>query len=80
MMLWWIWKIFLYRDIEKGKDETNKNVKCNKLKKLKNPKTLYIFDKKLVLLIIFCKCGNKSEGMCKEEEIIEILNILGLCE
>ena len=47
----------------------------NKYRKLIDPK-LYIFDK--TLFFIICKCGSNSDRMFKEQESIEILNVLGL--
>ena len=56
-------------------------IKCNKHKKLKNPKMLYIFNKKLVFYIIWQvwqQCSN--DKVFKEEESIEILKVLGLID
>ena len=39
---------------------------------------MYIFEKTLVLSIICDKCGNEDETVFKEEELIEVLKILGL--
>ena len=52
---------------------------CDKYKKLKDPKISYIFEKTLVLFIIFRKSKNEDENMFKEE-LIQILRILGLIE
>ena len=41
-------------------------VKCNKYQKFKNPKTLYIFNKKKVLSFICDKCGSKEEESLEE--------------
>ena len=51
---------------------------CGKYGKLKNPKTSYIFEKTLVLSIIWSKYENEDEKIIKEEESIEMLKILGL--
>ena len=51
---------------------------CGKYRKFKNPKKWYIFEKTLVLFIICSKCKNEDEKLLKEEELIEILKILGL--
>ena len=51
---------------------------CGKYRKLKNPKTSYIFEKTLVLSIICNKCDNEVEKIFKVEESIEILKILRL--
>ena len=51
---------------------------CGKYRKFKNPKIWYIFEKTLVLSIICSKCKNEDEKLLKEEELIEILQILGL--
>ena len=53
-------------------------IKCDKYKKLKNPKIQYIFDKTLVLSIICDRCGSNDENTFEKEESIEILKILGL--
>ena len=42
-------------------------IKCNKYKKFKKPKISYIFEKKLVLSIIFNNCGSKDEETSKVE-------------
>ena len=49
-----------------------------KYRKFKNPKISYIFQKALVLSIIWSKNKNEDEKIFKEEESIEILKILGL--
>ena len=51
---------------------------CGKNKKFKNLKISYIFEKTLVVSIIYNKCGNEDEKIFKEEDSIEILKILGL--
>ena len=53
---------------------------CCKYRKFKNPKLSYIFEKSLVLSIIYSKCKNEDKKMFKDEESIEILKILGLIE
>ena len=40
-------------------------IKCNNYGKFKNPKTSYIFDKTLVLSIIFHKCGSNNGKIFK---------------
>ena len=47
-------------------------------RKFKNPKISYIFEKTLIFYIICSKCGNEDEKIFKEEESIQILNILSL--
>ena len=39
-----------------------------------------LFEKKLVLSSIFCKCKNENEKIFKEEESIEMLKTFGLVE
>ena len=51
---------------------------CDKYRKFKNPKILYVFEKTLVLSIICRKCKNDDEKIFTEEQSIEILTILGL--
>ena len=51
--------------------------KCNKYRKLKNPK-IYVFNETLVVSVICGKCGNNNDTIFKIEESIEILQILGL--
>ena len=51
---------------------------CNKYKKSNETKILYIFKNTLSLSIVYVKCGNEYEKIFKEEESIEVLNILGL--
>ena len=53
-------------------------VKCNKYRKLKNPRISYIFDETLSLSTICDKCSSNDEKIFKEEESIEILRILSL--
>ena len=53
-------------------------VKCNKYRKLKNPRMSYIFDETLSLSTICDKCSSNDEKIFKEEESIEILRILSL--
>ena len=45
---------------------------CNKYKKFLNPKISYVFDKALVLFIIFSKCGYNNNKIFKEGERTEI--------
>ena len=51
---------------------------CDEYRKYRNPKILYIFEKKkaLVLSIVCSKCGNKDKKIFKEEELNEISKIL----
>ena len=49
-----------------------------KYRKFEKPKTSYFLEKTLVLSIICSKCKNEDEKLFKEEELIEILKILGL--
>ena len=51
---------------------------CGKYKKLKNPKISYIFEKTLPFPIICSKYENGDKKIFKEEELSEILKILGL--
>ena len=51
---------------------------CRKYRKFEKPKVSYLFEKTLVLSIICSKWKNEDEKLFKEEESIEILNILGL--
>ena len=51
---------------------------CNKYRKCKKSKVLYIFKKTLNLPIVYGKRGHEYEKIFKEEESIEILRILGL--
>ena len=53
---------------------------CGKYKKLKKPKISCLLEKTLVLPIICSKCKNEDEKLLKEEEVTEILKILGLIE
>ena len=53
---------------------------CGKYRKLEKPKISYILEEKLFLSIICSKCKNTDEKIFKEEESIEILEILGLNE
>ena len=41
---------------------------------------IYLKKKKTVLFIIYIKCGSKDEKIFKEEESIEILEILCLID
>ena len=51
---------------------------CGNYRKFKKPTILSILVKILVLSIICRKCKNKDEKIFKEEELIEMLKILGL--
>ena len=53
-------------------------IKCDKYGKFENSKISYNFDKALLVSIICVKCGSKDEKISKEQESIEILNILCL--
>ena len=46
----------------------------------RKPKVTCILEKTLVLFIIFSKCKNEDEKIFKEEDLVEILKILGLIE
>ena len=50
---------------------------CKKYRKSQTTKISYIF-KKLSLSIVYSKYGHENEKIFKEEELIEILKILGL--
>ena len=39
---------------------------CGKYRKLGKPKISYLLEKTLVLSIIYSKCKNKDEKICKE--------------
>ena len=51
---------------------------CGKYRKFKNPKISYIFEKALVLTIIYSKRKNEDGKTLKEEKSIEILKSLAL--
>ena len=53
-------------------------VKCNKYKKFKNTAISYIFNKTLVLPIIWSNCDSNDDNIFKEEEYIDIFKILGV--
>ena len=53
---------------------------CGKYRKFKNPEISYIFEKTLVISIIFSECKNEDEKIFKEEKSIEILKIIDLIE
>ena len=56
-------------------------VKWNKFRKFVYPKISYIFDKTLMLYIIFSKCIDNNNGTFKEEKkSIETLKIINLIE
>ena len=44
---------------------------CGKYRKFEKPKILYIFERTLVLSIIWSKCRNENEKIFKEEESIK---------
>ena len=48
---------------------------CNKYRKFLKTKMSYIFKKSLS--IVFSNCGHEYRKIFKEEELIEILKILG---
>ena len=51
-------------------------VDCEKYRKFLNSKIPHIFDKTLVLSIIYSECGNNNNRIFKEEESVEIMNML----
>ena len=51
-----------------------------KYRKLEKSKTSYLLEKTLVLFTICSKCKNGNEKLFKEDESVEILNILHLIE
>ena len=51
---------------------------CGNYRKFKNRKISYIFEQTWVLSIIYIKYGNEDEKLFKEEELMEILKIIGL--
>ena len=53
---------------------------CGKYRNFEKPKISYIFEKTLGLSIICSRYKNEGKNIFKEEESIEILNILGLIE
>ena len=53
---------------------------CGKYRKYEKPKISNFLEKTLVLSISCSKCKNEVEKIFKEEESIEILEILGLIE
>ena len=53
---------------------------CGKYRKFEKPKILYPLEKTLVLSITYRKRKTEEEKLFKEEESIEILEILGLIE
>ena len=46
-------------------------------RKFEKPKMLYLLEKTLLVSMICSKCKNEDEKLFKEEESIEILEILG---
>ena len=53
---------------------------CGQYKKIDKPKLSYLLEKKLVLSISCSQCKKEDKNLFKEEEYIEILQILGLIE
>ena len=53
---------------------------CGKYRKFEKTKISYLLEKTLVLFIICSKRKNEVEKLFKEEELIEILEILSLIE
>ena len=53
---------------------------CGEYRKFEKPETSYLLEKALVLSIICSKRKNEDEKIFKEEDSIEILEILGLIE
>ena len=53
---------------------------CCKYRKFEKAKISYLLEKTLVFSIICSECKNKDEKLFKEEESIEVLQILGLIE
>ena len=53
---------------------------CGIYRKFEKIEISYIFEKTLVLSVIFRKCKKEDEKIFKEQESIEILKILGLIE
>ena len=53
-------------------------VVCGKYRKFEKPTISHLLEKTLVLFIICSKCKNEDEKIFKEEESIEILQIIGL--
>ena len=51
---------------------------CSKYRKFEKTKILYILEKTLVFSIFWRKCKNEDEKLFKEEESIEILQLLGI--
>ena len=51
---------------------------CGKCREFGKTKISYVLEKTLVLSIICSKCKNGDEKIFKEEESIEILEVLGL--
>ena len=53
-------------------------VVCGKYRKFEKPTISYLLEKTLVLFIICSKCKNEDEKIVREEESIEIFQIIGL--
>ena len=50
---------------------------CSKYRTFENPKISYLLEKTVLLSIIFSKCKNKDQKIFREEDLIDILRILG---
>ena len=53
---------------------------CGNYRKFEKTKISCVLEKTLILSIICRRCKNKDEKTFKEEELIDILKILGLIE
>ena len=53
---------------------------CSKHRKFEKPKMSYLLEKILVFSVVCSKCKNEDEKIFKEEELTEILKVLGLIE
>ena len=53
-------------------------IKCNKYGKMKKPQISRFFDKKIGFSLICDSCGSSDGKMFKKEELVEILNVLGV--
>ena len=54
--------------------------KCKKCIKFLNPKISYIFDKTLVLSIIYSKFGDNNYRIIKEEKSLKYSKAIGLVQ
>ena len=54
--------------------------KCKKCIKFLNPKISYIFDKTLVLSIIYSKFGDNNYRIIKEEKSLKYSTAIGLVQ